>query len=138
MECVSSSKSGDVMNASVLFSKSRRRGFTLVEIMIVVLIIGLLLAIAVPNFNRAREVSNRKACSANLRRINFAKNSYIMANNKAPNTSASEFTDTVLYGSGGYLQSKPQCPGGGTYTVNDGGVVPTCDYSGGNVHIYDE
>src|SRR5436305_13058110 len=51
----------------------RRRAFTLVEIMIVVLIIGILLAIAVPNFMKARDNSRAKSCIANLQQISGAK-----------------------------------------------------------------
>lgn len=54
------------------------RGFTLIEIMIVVLIIGVLLAIAVPNFTRARESARQKACIANLRMIDSAKEMYAL------------------------------------------------------------
>ena len=50
-----------------------RRAFTLVEIMIVVLIIGVLLGIAVPNFARAREQARAKACIQQLRLIDSAK-----------------------------------------------------------------
>ncbi|MCL6624082.1 MAG: prepilin-type N-terminal cleavage/methylation domain-containing protein, partial [Fimbriimonadales bacterium] len=56
-----------------LVKNRRRKGFTLVEIMIVVLIIGILLAIAIPNFMRARETSRTKSCISNLRQIDAAK-----------------------------------------------------------------
>src|SRR3954467_15590928 len=58
-------------------------GFTLVEIMIVVLIIGILMAIAVPNFIRARETSRRNSCIANLKQIYSAKEQWAMDNKAA-------------------------------------------------------
>src|SRR5690242_6604809 len=59
------------------------RGFTLIEVMIVVLIIGLLLAIAIPNFLHAREGSRTKTCISNLSAINTAKEQWAMDNSKA-------------------------------------------------------
>ena len=60
-----------------------RHAFTLVEIMIVVLIIGILLAIAVPNFVRARESSRAKSCQANLKQIAGAKEQWALDNKKS-------------------------------------------------------
>ncbi|MGC8862798.1 MAG: type II secretion system protein, partial [Armatimonadota bacterium] len=60
--------------------RKRRGGFTLIEIMIVVLIISVLLAIAIPNFMRARETSRAKACCSNLRQIETAKEQNAMDN----------------------------------------------------------
>src|SRR5579863_2469541 len=60
--------------------RSKKSGFTLVEIMIVVLIIGILLAIAIPNFIRARESSRAKACQANLKQIDSAVQQWMMDN----------------------------------------------------------
>ena len=57
-----------------------KRAFTLIEIMIVVLIIGILLGIAVPNFVRARETARAKSCVANLKAITGAWYQYSMDN----------------------------------------------------------
>jgi prepilin-type N-terminal cleavage/methylation domain-containing protein len=107
--------------------KSIRRAFTLVEIMIVVLIIGILVAIAVPNFIRARESARARACVANLRQIDSAKEQYAMDNRLAqgatmPALSALCGTGTTTYIKGG----SPACPSSGTYTVSNLGTDPTC------------
>ena len=60
----------------------RRSGFTLVEIMIVVLILGILLTIAVPNWMKAREGARAKSCLENLRSIEGAKEQWAMENRK--------------------------------------------------------
>ena len=109
------------------FVKKVRHGFTLVEIMIVVLIIGILLAIAVPNFIKARESSRTKACIANLKQIDSAKEQWAMDNNKANGSTVSLATDLV--GSGKYIKSTPTCPASGTYTEGAVGTDPSCSLS---------
>ena len=106
-------------------TKSSQRGFTLVEIMIVVLIIAILLAIAVPNFITARANAQKKSCIANLRQINSAKEQWAMDNN-ATNGSAIPGGLPTLVGSTEFLKSTPSCPGGGTYTLGNIGADPTC------------
>lgn len=122
----------------------RKRGtaFTLVEIMIVVLIIGILLSIALPNYINARETARKKGCTENLRKIDYAKDAYMMQYNLPASTPEATFTaaGNLLYGDSnnpGYLKVKPECPGGGSYNLGDGDVLPTCNYGGGSVHTYD-
>ena len=111
---------------SKFFNKARH-GFTLVEIMIVVLIIGILLAIAVPNFIRARESSRAKSCVSNLKQIDSAKEQWAMDNKK---TAADTPTSANLYGT--YTKSTPACPSSGTYTINAIGTAPTCSVGTNN------
>lgn len=108
-------------------ARAARRGFTLIEIMIVVLIIGILLAIAVPNFVKARESSRTKACIGNLKQIQAAEEQWAMENKKG---SSDTPTDADLFGATVYIKTKPLCPSGGTYTIGAVGAAPTCDKTG--------
>jgi prepilin-type N-terminal cleavage/methylation domain-containing protein len=109
------------------FVKKTRKGFTLVEIMIVVLIIGILLAIAVPNFIKARESSRAKSCVANLKQIDSAKEQWAMDNNKQ-NGATVAITDLV--GTTAYIKNNPTCSSGGSYTVGNVGTNPSCSIGG--------
>ena len=105
----------------------RNRAFTLVEIMIVVLIIGILMAIAVPNFVKARESSRKNTCIANLKQVDSAKEQWAMDQRQNAGD-ACAMTDLV--GTAAYLKATPVCPSGGTYTVAAVGTNPTCSISG--------
>ena len=112
-----------------VFDKKRKGGFTLIEIMIVVLIIGILLAIAIPNFMKARETSKTKSCLSNLRQIETAKEQWAMEQAVAGTPTPADLL--------AYIKAMPKCPSAGTdYTINPMATRPTCT-SGNITHDLD-
>jgi prepilin-type N-terminal cleavage/methylation domain-containing protein len=109
-------------------------GFTLLEIMVVVCVIGILLAIAVPNFMRARASARLKTIVANLNQVDSAVAQYGMENNLNPPTPLTQSNLDGTSGTTAYL-SWPTGPVQGTYSVTNVGVPATFD--GGNVGAMD-
>jgi prepilin-type N-terminal cleavage/methylation domain-containing protein len=112
-------------------SQFRKAGFTLVEIMIVVAIIGLLAAIAIPNFVRARTNSQQNACINNLRQIDGAKQEWALEFKQA-GTATPVATDIAPYMGRATGGSVPTCPldssssFSASYQMGDLQTAPTC------------
>jgi prepilin-type N-terminal cleavage/methylation domain-containing protein len=100
------------------------KGFTLVEIMIVVAIVGVLAAVAIPNFVKARATAQADACISNLKQIRDAVDLMAIEKRLTTGTSWNFPTEILPYLSRNAL---PACPAGGTYGASAiGGPPPVC------------
>jgi prepilin-type N-terminal cleavage/methylation domain-containing protein len=110
--------------------RDNERGFTLVEVMIVVAIIGMLVTMAMPGFVRARDNSQEAICLNNLRMIHTAKTQHAM---EAGKTDGDTVNGTDL---DPYLKHQFTAlvePAGYVYVIGDVGIDPVCTYGGTHV-----
>ena len=102
-------------------TKINNRGYTLLEMMIVIAIIGLLATLALPNYIRARQTAQRDACISNLKQIQGAIQTWAI---DAGAASSATFTTADIVSS--YLKSWPK-EGTAVYPVPENiSVMPLC------------
>jgi len=107
-------------------------GFTLLEIMIVVSLIGLLAVISIPAVMKARIKSQATVCLNNLRQIDAAKEQAGFErrwSNGTPVTNGDESVNNYIKGLAGTTNT-PSCPSGGAYSYNPIGSFPSCSVEG--------
>jgi len=103
----------------------RTNGFTLIELMFVIMLIGVLLAIAIPAFTQARDKAQTNTCMKNLSQIQTAKEQHAIVAKKSEGDGV-DFDDLVPR----YMRHTPECPADGDYAPQPVGEIPTCTIEG--------
>jgi prepilin-type N-terminal cleavage/methylation domain-containing protein len=108
-------------------SRVATAGFTLLEILIVVAIIGILVGLAFPAFSKSRTNARKQVCIENLSKIESAKQMWGVENSKKEGDVP---TESDLIGPTLYLKKIPQCPAGGVYDFKGIGSTAHCPIEG--------
>ncbi|MDP3789156.1 MAG: prepilin-type N-terminal cleavage/methylation domain-containing protein [Candidatus Omnitrophota bacterium] len=114
----------------IMYRIKKAAGYTLVELMIAVIIIGVLASIALPNYYKTRMGTRKGICMNNLRQIEAATDRWVFENDIDEGYEVTTAEETDIYN---YLKNgKPACPARGTYTITAIGSFPqvTCSIEG--------
>ncbi len=104
-------------------TRKSRKGFTLVELLVVVLILAILMAVAIPAYLNAVSESKRRTCRANMQTLAHAEQAFLLRSTNTGHVYTSQLSDLTTgsqSGTPGDLQALPTCPNGGTYSVDTG------------------
>ena len=107
-----------------------KTGYTMVEVMIVVSVIGMLSVLAIPSFARSRATSRMSACINNLRQIDAAKDQWAMENGKLDSDGVISANVEPYLKQG--LLSGLVCPAGGFYSMSTVASNPVCSLGAGH------
>ena len=116
-------------------ARSHEDGFTLVELMVVILIIGIIVSVAIPTFNIVRDTAAEKTCMTNQRTIEGAVQQWLAADIASVWTAQviDGVTDDLSAAASPYIKEAPRCPvDDGLYGVNDTGTVTADDLAPGD------
>ena len=111
-------------------STSEKSGFSLIELMIIVMVIGMLTTLAMPAWQRARQTARKSICQDNLRILNGSAAQYLFTHPQASNLTPADLTDFLLN------ETVPLCPSGGDYAFQiNPHLVPVCSWGNTLDHI---
>jgi prepilin-type N-terminal cleavage/methylation domain-containing protein len=116
----------DILGMIADVRRKLNSGFTLVEIMIVVMILGLLCSIVIPYYVQQRASAQGRACINNLHKISEAESQFSLETGKKsgdPISYPSDLTPYIRLNSAGQI---PSCPAGGVYSLTAVGTFPAC------------
>ena len=111
----------------------KNQGFTLVEIMIVVAIIAILAAVAIPNFIKYRDESQKNTCISNMKQLQTAGEQWLITNGAAAAPGLSD-----LCGPQNYVKTTPTCPydkGNYTISLENGAIKVACTHATDKGHV---